>query len=148
MAKTVMIVDDDEDIVQCQQVIVRALGHRPLVARGGKEFLDNLVSAKPDLVLLDVMMAGLDTKDILERVRKLGRRDMKIVLVTVVRFSDEEIGLLKQKYGIVDYVRKPFDVEDIRTVIEHLSNSRGEKLLKKTLAPCQEQRSAGRVGHQ
>ena len=121
MAKTVMIVDDDEDIVQCQQVIVRALGHRPLVARGGKEFLDNLVSAKPDLVLLDVMMAGLDTKDILERVRKLGRRDMKIVLVTVVRFSEEEIQLLKKRYGIVDYVKKPFDVEDIETVItKHL----------------------------
>ncbi len=117
MAKTVMIVDDDEDIVQCQQVIVRALGHRPLVARGGKEFLDNLVSAKPDLVLLDVMMAGLDTKDILERVRKLGRRDMKIVLVTVVRFSEEEIRLLKQKYGIVDYIKKPFDIEDIEAVI-------------------------------
>lgn len=115
--KTVMIVDDDEDIVQCQQVIVRALGHSPLVARGGKEFLDCLSSAKPDLVLLDVMMAGLDTKEILERARKLAGKDMKIVLVTVVRFSEEEIRLLKQRYGIVDYVKKPFDIEDIEAVI-------------------------------
>ena len=118
MMKKVMIVDDDEDIVRCQQVIVKALGHKPLVARDGKEFLDSLKSARPDLVLLDVMMAGPDTKEILERSRRLCTWDMKIILVTVVKFSDEEIGLLKQKYGIVDYVRKPFDVEDIRTVIK------------------------------
>ena len=46
---------------------------------------------------------------------------MKIVLVTVVRFSEEEVSLLKQRYGVVDYVNKPYDVEEMEAVItKHL----------------------------
>ena len=121
--KEVMIVDDDEDIIKCQLRIVKGLGHKSLVARSGKEFLacvEKPGKAKPGLVLLDVMMARPDTKEILERVRKLGR-GMKIVLVTVVRFSEEEVSLLKQRYGVVDYVNKPYDVEEMEAVItKHL----------------------------
>ncbi len=109
----IMIVDDNKDIVETMSMIMKGEGYAVATASNGEEFLGKVGSVKPEMVLLDVMMPGLTTKQILQELAKKNVGKLKIILVTVVRFSEEEIKSLKKEYNIVDYVTKPFDVPDL-----------------------------------
>ena len=112
MAK-IMIVDDNPDISETLKTIMEIDNHVTETAFNGEDFLNKVEKTKPDIVLLDVMMPGLKTKEILAKLKEKGLRNLKIILVTVVRFSEEERNVLMSEYNIKDYVTKPFDVPDI-----------------------------------
>lgn len=118
--KQILVVDDNKDIVTSVQKIIEKLGFQSIKADSGKSFLKKLEKSKPDLVLLDVMMPGLTTKEILdELVSKKSK--LKIILLTVVRFSEEEIKQLMKNGLIVDYVTKPFSIDDLmKTIKKHI----------------------------
>jgi len=109
----IMIVDDNKDIAQTLKDIMEMENHRTELAFNGEEFLDKVDSLKPDLVLLDVMMPGLKTKDILAKLKEKELGNLKIILVTVVRFSEQEQKTLMKEFNIKGYVTKPFDVPDL-----------------------------------
>ncbi|MCZ7401793.1 MAG: response regulator [Candidatus Methanoperedens sp.] len=109
----IMIVDDNRDIAETLKAIMEMENYETEVAYNGEEFLGKVDAVKPDLVLLDVMMPGLKTKDILTGLKEKGLEDLKIMLVSVVRFSDEEKKILKTEFNIKEYVTKPFDVTDL-----------------------------------
>lgn len=109
MAK-IMIVDDNRDIAETLKTIMEIEKHETEIAYNGEEFLNKVEKTNPDLVLLDVMMPGLKTKEILTKLKEKGLENLKIMLVTVVRFSDEERKVLMEQFRIRDYVTKPFDV--------------------------------------
>jgi two-component system response regulator VicR len=108
-----MIVDDNRDIAETLKTIMEIEKHETEIAYNGEEFLDKVENVKPDLVLLDVMMPGLKTKEILTRLKEKGLDNLKIMLVTVVRFSDEERKFLVEQFKIRDYITKPFDMPDL-----------------------------------
>lgn len=108
-----MIVDDNVDIVETLKTIMEMEGHETEIAYNGEEFLKKVGTVKPDLVLLDVMMPGLKTKDILAKLKEKGLNYFKIIIISVVRFSEEEEKVLMKEYKIKDYVTKPFDVPDL-----------------------------------
>ena len=112
MAK-IMIVDDNPDISETLKAIMEFEKHETATAFNGEEFLNKVEAEKPDLVLLDVMMPGLKTKEILAKLKERGLGHLKIILVTVIRFSEEERKILMTEYNIKDYVTKPFDLKDI-----------------------------------
>jgi len=109
----IMIVDDNRDIAETLKEIMEMEYYETEVAYNGEEFLGKVDTVKPDLVLLDVMMPGLKTKDILTRLKEKGLGDLKIMLVSVVRFSDEEKKIFMNEFNIKDYITKPFDVTDL-----------------------------------
>jgi DNA-binding response OmpR family regulator len=109
----IMIVDDNIDIVDTLKAIMEMEGHGTEIAYNGEEFIKKVRTVKPDLVLLDIMMPGLKTKDILEKLEEKGLNDLRIMLISVVRFSKEEEKALLDQYKIKDYVTKPFDVPDL-----------------------------------
>lgn len=112
----IMIVDDNKDIVETLKTIMEKGGNNIGTARSGSEFLSKVEQFKPDLVLLDVMMPGLTTKQILEKLEETGLKEIRIILVTVVRFSDDEKDQLFKKY-IKDYISKPFDLAELVTKV-------------------------------
>ena len=109
----IMIVDDNVDIVETLKTIMEMEGHITQIAYNGEEFLKKVGKLRPDLVLLDVMMPGIKTKDILIKLKEAGLDDIKIMIISVVRFSEEEERILMDQYKIKDYVTKPFDVPDL-----------------------------------
>jgi two-component system response regulator VicR len=109
----IMIVDDNRDIAETLKTIMEIEKHETEIAYNGEEFLDKVENVKPDLVLLDVMMPGLKTKEILTRLKEKELDSLKIMLVTVVRFSDEERKFLVEQFKIRDYITKPFDMPDL-----------------------------------
>ncbi len=117
----IMIVDDNIDISDTLKTIMELENHETETAFNGEEFLNKVEKFKPDLVLLDVMMPGLKTKEILTKLKEKGLSHLKIILVTVIRFSDEERKSLMSQYNIKDYVAKPFDLPEIVNLIrKHL----------------------------
>ncbi len=122
MAK-VMVVDDETDLRNLVKLIMEKEGFEVETAENGKEFLDKVDDFKPDLVLLDVMMPGLTTREILEKLKKK-KTQPKIALLTVVRYSDEEKEKLFDMGNIVDYITKPFDVQHlIASVNKHINET-------------------------
>ena len=112
MAK-IMIADDHKDIVDTLKMAMEKMGHNTAVAYNGGEVLGNIDNVKPDLLLLDVMMPGITTKEVLTQLNKKGYQNLKIIFVTVVRFSDEEKRTLMHGSNIVDYITKPFGIKDL-----------------------------------
>ena len=108
-----LIVDDNKDIVETLKMIAQKEGFTYDWAYNGEEFIKKSPEFKPDLVLLDVMMPGLNTTQILERLHEEHIENIKIIMLTVVRFTDEERAALMQDKRVVDYITKPFDVVDL-----------------------------------
>ncbi|HHH80082.1 MAG TPA: response regulator [Thermoplasmatales archaeon] len=120
MAK-VMVVDDETDLRNLVKLIMEKEGFEVETAENGADFLSKVDKFKPDLVLLDVMMPGLTTREILEKLKEKNTQP-KIVLLTVVRYSDEEKEQLFKMENIVDYITKPFDVQKlVSAVSQHIA---------------------------
>ena len=121
MAK-ILVVDDDTKIQMVVKIMLQKSGYEVRCVSSGLEAFQALAEYRPDMILLDVMMPGYTTKETLQKLIEKGHKDVKIILVTVVRFSDEEKENLMSSFNIVDYVPKPFDpINLINTVKEHLT---------------------------
>lgn len=105
----IMIVDDETDLREMLDLMIKKEGFETFTAENGDDFLRKIDEFQPDLVTLDVMMPGLTTREILEKLPEKKTKP-KIILLTVVRYSEEEKQKLIQK-GIVDYVTKPFELD-------------------------------------
>jgi two-component system alkaline phosphatase synthesis response regulator PhoP len=118
MTKTVMIVDDEPHMVELEKAVLEAEGFKTITANNGQEALRILEKAKPDLVLLDMMMPGMSGREVCEKIRKNSKtKSLKVMFVTVARFS--EIGKENLKnLDVLDYVTKPFDNSDLITRVK------------------------------
>jgi DNA-binding response OmpR family regulator len=120
----IMIVDDEQDLREMINLMMTKEGYETEMAEHGTDFLEKIDEFQPELVTLDVMMPGLTTREILENL-KGKKNNPKIILLTVVRFSDEEREKILKMGNVVDYVTKPFDLEALmNTVKKHLDNNK------------------------
>ena len=117
----IMIVDDEPDLREMIDLMIRKQGYETQTAFNGEDFLNKIEVFNPDLVTLDVMMPGLTTKEILE---KLNQRNLhpKIILLTVVRFSETEKENVRKMGNIVNYMTKPFEFKELIEQIDYYLN--------------------------
>jgi diguanylate cyclase (GGDEF)-like protein len=108
MPETILVVDDDPDIARFVEVNLRSVGYDVLVAADGEEALNRAEEARPDLVLLDVMMPRVDGFEVAQRLRRNPRTaNTSIIMLTAKALSsDKVLGLTS---GADDYIIKPFD---------------------------------------
>ena len=102
----ILIVDDDVHIGNMLEEVLRREGYAVSRAYSGTEALLVLEGAKPDLVLLDLMLPGLSGEEVLFRFSELA-----VIVVSARADVDSKVGLLTS--GAVDYVTKPFDVREL-----------------------------------
>ncbi len=115
----IMIVDDEQDLREMIELMLHKEGFETNIAENGLDLLNKIDVFKPDIITLDVMMPGLTTREILDKLKEKKTKP-KIILLTVVRYSEEEKQKLYQK-GIVDYVTKPFELNTlIHTIHNHV----------------------------
>lgn len=112
MAKRVLVVDDEPNIVLSLEFLMRRAGFEVQVARSGGEALKALEGEPPDLMLLDVMMPEFDGYEVCERIRARPEwRRTKIIMLTARgREAERERGLA---LGADAYVTKPFSTRDL-----------------------------------
>ena len=119
MAK-IMVVDDEADVRESIRTLLEGAGLQVVVAENGYECLEKIKDEKPDLVLLDIMMPGIDGKEVCKRIRSNPlTKDTKIVMLTVVKPSELGTEAFKA-LDITDYIMKPFDNEELIQNVKNL----------------------------
>ncbi len=111
----VLLIDDEESLHVAIEKLMRANGYAFCGATNGEEGLALLASEKPDLLLLDVMLPGINGFDLCTRIRQEGRRIPIIFLSAKNDIVDKSIGF---RAGGDDYVTKPFDPTELILRIE------------------------------
>ena len=115
MAKTIMVVDDEPDIRNTAKTILEKNGYKVIIAVNGDDCLKKLKKAKPDLILMDIMMPGTPVREVVAKIK-----DVKIAFASVVRTSENEKDDLLQAKNIVDYIQKPYDIDDLLTRVKKI----------------------------
>ncbi|MEJ2667966.1 MAG: response regulator transcription factor [Deinococcales bacterium] len=109
MTKTILIVDDKLSLTRLLQEYFGKQGYRTVVADNGRNALFTARHAKPDLILLDVMMPEMDGLEFIRTFRR--ESDTPIILLTArVEEADKVAGL---ELGADDYVTKPFGMAEL-----------------------------------
>jgi len=111
MAKhRILIVDDNQKIVDVVQAYLEKDGYRVLTALSGLEALDLARHRRPDLVVLDLLLPGMDGLDVCRVLRAEGNEVPIIMLTAKTTEADKLIGL---ELGADDYVTKPFSPREL-----------------------------------
>lgn len=112
MAKRILVVDDEPNIVLSLEYLMRQAGYEVSTAADGEQALEAIKAAPPDLVLLDVMMPKHDGYEVCQLVRNHPEwRGVKIVMLTARgREVEREKGL---SLGADDYITKPFATQEL-----------------------------------
>ncbi len=111
MAAKILIVDDEKDIVEFIQYNLVHEGFKVITAYNGKEAI-KLIEEKPDLIVLDVMMPGLDGYEVCKEIRaKEKYKNIPILFLTAKSSEQDEIHGLN--LGADDYISKPVSVKKL-----------------------------------
>jgi DNA-binding response OmpR family regulator len=119
--RRILVVDDDADIRGLVRELLERRGFAVTEAGDGKQALQEMYEGRPDLVVLDVSMPGLDGWTTLERIRELS--DVPVVMLTARSEELEKTRGLRA--GADDYVTKPFGRQELLARIEGLLRRAG-----------------------
>ena len=107
--KTILVVDDEKAIRQLLKINLEKEGYNILEASGGVEAIQIVSEQKPNLILLDVMLPGMDGLSICKRIKNM--INIPIIMVTA---KDSEIDkILGLEIGADDYITKPFSIREL-----------------------------------
>ncbi|MFH0919279.1 MAG: response regulator [Fibrobacterota bacterium] len=114
--KKVLIIDDEPLIVKSTGFALVYYGMATLGANNGEKGLKMAETEKPDIILLDIMMPGMDGWEVLSRLKdNPATHDIPVVVFTAKEYSNGP-NLARSK-GAVDYVAKPFEPEHLYQVL-------------------------------
>ena len=119
MPQKILIVDDEPNIVIPLQFLMEQNGYRTLVAQSGEEALESISKEKPDLVLLDIMLPGVDGFEVCEIVRLNPEwRNTRIIFLTA---KGRDVDIAKgMVLGADEYITKPFSNQQIIDAVTKL----------------------------
>jgi DNA-binding response OmpR family regulator len=124
MAKSILVVEDEPNIVLSLQFLMKQAGFEVRVAADGEQALREVEERAPDLILLDVMIPRRDGYDVCQTIRANPNwNGIYIIMLTAKgREVDREKGL---SLGANDYVTKPFSTRDLTEKVKQLLASSG-----------------------
>lgn len=112
MPHKILIVDDEPNIVIPLQFLMEQNGYNTLVAQSGEEALEMISKERPDLILLDIMLPGVDGFEVCEIVRLNPKwRNTRIIFLTA---KGRDVDIAKgMVLGADEYITKPFSNQQI-----------------------------------
>ncbi len=110
MEKRVLMVDDDEAVLFLLGVMMQKEGWNTFDALSGEECLNRIEEIKPDVILLDFNMPGMDGLEVLQKMKERGRN---IPAIVVTASAQEEVARLFLKAGAFDFLSKPVKSSDL-----------------------------------
>jgi two-component system alkaline phosphatase synthesis response regulator PhoP len=121
MAK-ILVVDDEPDIVEIVTFTLEAKGHSVIGAKDGAEGITKVKKEKPELIVLDVMMPGMNGMQVVDYLRnKEEFSHIPIVMLTATtQYSQKPDEDWKKKVGVEDFISKPFEPLDLAKRIDQV----------------------------
>jgi len=133
MKKRILIVDDEKNIRTTISAYLLSLGYELELAVNGQEALDKLKDSNYDLILLDIKMHIMNGIQVLQEMRRL---ENKTNVIMMTAYGTIENAVESMKLGAVDFISKPFTLEDLKTVIDSVFSR--EKLSESNVAGFKE----------
>ena len=115
MGKTIMVVDDEADIRETVKTVLEKEGYTVVTAISADDALKKEATAKPVLILMDIMMPGTPVREVVPKLKS------KVAYLSVVRTSEAEKEDLMKAKNIVDFIQKPFDIKTLISKVKKLS---------------------------
>ena len=119
-----MIVDDEDGVLYLISTILKKAGHDPITASSGEECFELLKTVKPELILLDVMMPGLDGYDTCKMIKSNDNYKKIPVAMLTARSKDEERLQSLEECFADWHIAKPVQKEKLVEIVNWLLNSR------------------------
>ena len=130
MGKTILIVEDEQNIVDILSFNLSREGYDTLEAYDGNTGLQLALEQNPDLILLDLMLPGMNGFDVCRKIREAGSAVPILMLTAREEEADKVLGL---ELGADDYITKPFAIEEllarIRAALRKRSSARAGAVL-------------------
>lgn len=115
--KTILIVDDNDDIIITYRVVLDRMGYGVVVAHDGREVLTEIDESKPDMVLLDVRLPGLSGTEVCRLIKERAQtKDIPVVAITASMST--ETRKMMAEVGADEFLLKPIDVSDLNRVVK------------------------------
>lgn len=112
--KTILVVDDQPSLVRLVRDNLESRQYRVTSATEGNKALDIVENEKPDLVILDVMMPGMDGYEVCRRIREFSI----VPIIMLTARNDQESLVVGFEAGADDYVTKPFHANELLARVE------------------------------
>ncbi len=112
--KRVLVIEDDADAANVLEAYLRREVYSVAVAGDGVAGMNRVLSWKPDLILLDVMLPGMNGTEILAAVRR--KCNTPVIMITAMGEAYDKIGALR--YGADDYVVKPYNPGEVMARVQ------------------------------
>lgn len=114
--KKILVVDDEAGIRDSLRLLLKS-SYDILTAEDGEQALAQVASESPDLVLLDLIMPKVDG---IEALRTIRERNPSIPIVILTGTNTVRTAVQAMKYGAIDYLGKPFDIDELKTIINNV----------------------------
>lgn len=120
MHERILVVDDDVNLLKTIMKLLESEGYDVDGANSGEEALDKIKTEFFDLIIQDVRMPGIDGLTVVEKVREYqGNTDRRSFVLICTGFASEDAPVKALKMGAIDYILKPFEMDDFLHSIEH-----------------------------
>ena len=123
MNKTILIVDDEKDLCTILSDSLSRDRYRVVTAFNGKMGLQLVKKEKPDLILLDIKMPGMDGIEVLRKIKKMKK---EIVVIMFTAYGTLETARKAMKLGAYDYVTKPVDLFLLKSLVKEVLGKVGK----------------------
>lgn len=115
VVRKILVVDDEKDICEFVKAFLGERGYAVLTASSGDEALTIVKAERPDLVLLDVKMRGMDGIAALKHIKDIDRA-LKVIMVTAL--DDQDRMDEASRLGACDYITKPLTLDYLEQAVE------------------------------
>lgn len=115
MSSSILIVDDDADLLKLLQIRLQANGYRTVCAASGEEALARVATARPDLVITDLRMDGMDGMALFEA---LHQRCPGLPVIILTAHGSIPDAVAATRKGVFGYLTKPFDSKQLLAEVE------------------------------
>lgn len=113
--RRIAVVDDEEGVRKGLERLLRSAGYAPVAFPSGEKFLQSIESIRPDLVILDLRMPGMDGLEVMGGLAA-GEREVPVIVLT--SFPSEEVRLRASRAGALAFLEKPVERSVLLTAIE------------------------------
>jgi CheY-like chemotaxis protein len=120
MGQTILIVDDDEGIIEVVRIVLEGEGYRVRSSMNA-DFLQGIADDLPNLILLDVLISGIDGRDVC---RALKNNEQTNSVPVIMLSAHADAPKIAEASGADGFLEKPFDVDALIDVVaQHLSKT-------------------------
>ncbi|HNX22553.1 MAG TPA: response regulator [Spirochaetota bacterium] len=134
---SVLIADDNQNNLKVLSAMLETLGYRVRVAKSGEQTIQSVETVKPDIILLDIHMPGMDGYEVCTKLKATEEyNDIPVIFISALSEVFNKIQAFK--VGGIDYITKPFELEEVQLRVEtHIRLKENTLMLRNALLELQ-----------